>query len=83
MSFYGDEGVIVLATYSADLVRTFPDGIHIFGAFSAGSDEGFSYDQFSRLELPDLGPFVVAGKELLLVSCNAGDCLLVLLIFQI
>ena len=34
--------VITLVAYSADLVRTFPDGIHLFGAFSAGSDEGFS-----------------------------------------
>ena len=28
------------------------------------------------LELPDLGPFVLAGEELLLVGCVAGDDLL-------
>ncbi|KAM2234589.1 hypothetical protein PS1_013056 [Malus domestica] len=42
LPLHGGEGVITLAPYSADLVRTFPDGIHLFGAFSAGSDEGFS-----------------------------------------
>ena len=42
MLLHGDEGVITLAPYYADLVRTFPDGIHLFGAFSTGSDEGFS-----------------------------------------
>ena len=42
LSFHGGEGVITLAAYSVDLVRTFPDMIHLFGAFSAGSDEGFS-----------------------------------------
>ena len=39
---HGGEGVITLAAYSADLVCSFPDGIHLFGAFSVGSDEGFS-----------------------------------------
>ena len=39
---HGGDNVTILATYSVDLVRTFPYGIHLFGAFSAGSDEGFS-----------------------------------------
>ena len=42
LPLHGGEGVITFAPYSADLVRTFPDGIHLFRAFSAGSDEGFS-----------------------------------------
>ncbi|KAB2600287.1 S2-RNase [Pyrus ussuriensis x Pyrus communis] len=33
------EGVTTLAAYFVDLVRTFPDRIHLFGAFSAGSVE--------------------------------------------
>ncbi|KAB2622479.1 hypothetical protein D8674_024661 [Pyrus ussuriensis x Pyrus communis] len=36
---HGCEGVVTLAAYFADLVRTFPDGIHLFGTFSSGSDE--------------------------------------------
>ena len=39
---HGGECVITLVAYSADLVRAFPDEIHLFGAFSAGNDEGFS-----------------------------------------
>ena len=39
---HGGEGVITLTAYSADFVRTFPNGIHFFLSFSAGSDEGFS-----------------------------------------
>ena len=39
---HGGEGVITLAAYFADLVRTFPDGIHLFGALSMDSDEDFS-----------------------------------------
>ena len=42
LSFNGGEGVITLAAYSVDLVQAFPDGIHLFGVLSAGSDEGFS-----------------------------------------
>ena len=83
MSFHGGEGVITFAAYSADLVRIFLDRIHLFRAFYAGSDEGFSLDKISRLELPDLGPLVVAGDELLLVGCHAGNGLLVLLLYQI
>ncbi|MBT0984597.1 hypothetical protein KJ032_26560, partial [Salmonella enterica subsp. enterica serovar Typhimurium] len=37
-------------------------GIHIFGAYSAGSDEGFSYDQISRLELFGSWPFCCSWR---------------------
>ena len=39
---HGGEGVPTLAAYSVDLVRTLPDGIHLFRPFSGGSYEGFS-----------------------------------------
>ena len=80
---HGGEGVATLATYLAGLVRTLLDEIHLFGAFFMGSDEGFSYEYISGLELPDLGPFVVARDELLLVGCDADDDLLSFLLFQI
>ena len=39
---HGGEGVITLAAYSVDFVRTLPNMIHLFEAFSSSSDECFS-----------------------------------------
>lgn len=80
---HGSEGVITLTAYSANLVQTFLDEVHLFGAFHAGNDEGFSQDQIFGLELPDLGLFVVAGEKLLLVGYDASDGLLALLLCYI
>ena len=35
---HGSEGVITLAAYSADILPTFVDRIHVFGVFYAGND---------------------------------------------
>lgn len=39
---HGGKGVTTLIAYFADLVLTFLYEIHLFRAFYAGSDEGFS-----------------------------------------
>ena len=39
---HGSKSITAFAADSVDLVRTFPDGVHFFRAFSAGSDESFS-----------------------------------------
>ena len=41
---HNGEGVASPSAYSADFVRTFLDGSHLFGAFPLGGDEDFSKD---------------------------------------
>ena len=41
---HSGDGVATLTAYSAYLVRTFLDMIHLFLAFSSGSDERFPQD---------------------------------------
>lgn len=57
--------------------------IHLYRAFSMGSDEGLSYDYVFNLELLDLGPFIVVGQELLPDKLLFGDNLLTFFLCQV
>ncbi|KAM1764362.1 hypothetical protein ACFX11_003623 [Malus domestica] len=45
---HGGRGVATLTAYYGDLVRTFPDVIHLFGTFYVGNDDGLGLDLLVR-----------------------------------